>query len=240
MIHWAPLIVLSFLLLEKSDKSGKQAPKGSKKAPHLWKTLNTEIHKRNFSLLSKSLVLFNRIFNGSFILQKDNKTEPLRNKENFRTTKPQEHVKLMIDSAQHKEKSFHKAASWKPMKEVHHGNQQTLEIQKNCQERHNAHPQEWFNFYKGWIKCTWAHWHTRPPPTSEVRSSKSWTPSLPASERGSFLTCATRPVSAPKISARLQNQHPNQELMYIPYQPLSFTYKTSCDYIQNFGTMKPR
>jgi hypothetical protein len=126
------------------------------------------------------------------------------------------------------------------MKEVHHGNQQTLEIQKNCQERHNAHPQEWFNFYKGWIKCTWAHWHTRPPPTSEVRSSKSWTPSLPASERGSFLTCATRPVSAPKISARLQNQHPNQELMYIPYQPLSFTYKTSCDYIQNFGTMKPR
>jgi hypothetical protein len=48
----------------------------------------------------------------------------------------------MIDNAQHKEKSFHKAASWKPMKEVHHGNQQTLEIQKNCQERHNAHPQE--------------------------------------------------------------------------------------------------
>jgi hypothetical protein len=82
---------------------------------------------------------------------------------------------------------------------VHHGDQQTLEIQKKCQERHNAHPQEWFNFYKGWIKCTWAHWHTRPPPASEVRSSKSRTPSLPASERGSFLACAARPVSAPKF-----------------------------------------
>jgi hypothetical protein len=61
--------------------------------------------KRDFSLLSKSLVLFNRIFSGSFILQKDNKTERLRNKENFRTTKPQEHVKLMIDSANTKKKA---------------------------------------------------------------------------------------------------------------------------------------
>jgi hypothetical protein len=93
---------------------------------------------------------------------------------------------------------------------VHHGNQQTLEIQNKCQETHNAHTQEWFNLYKGWIKHTWAHWHTRPPPASEVRSSKSWTPSLPASERGSFLACAARPVSAPKISARLQNQHPTR------------------------------
>jgi len=38
----------------------------------------------------------------------------------------------MIDSAQHKGKSFHKAASWKPKKEVHHGDRQTLEIQKNA------------------------------------------------------------------------------------------------------------
>ncbi len=40
----------------------------------------------------------------------------------------------MIDSAQHKEKSFHKAASRKPKKEVHHGDQQTLEIQKNAKK----------------------------------------------------------------------------------------------------------
>jgi hypothetical protein len=48
----------------------------------------------------------------------------------------------MIDSAQHKEKSFYKAASWKPKKEVHHGDQQTLEIQNKCQETDNAHTQE--------------------------------------------------------------------------------------------------
>jgi hypothetical protein len=107
-----------------------------------------------------------------------------------------------------------------------------LIIPDKCQETHNAHTQEWSNSYKGWIKSTWAHWHTHPPPASEVRSSKSQTPSLPASERGSFLTGAARLASAPKISARLENRHPNQELKCIPYQPLSFTYKPSSDYIR--------
>jgi hypothetical protein len=124
---------------------------------------------------------------------------------------------------------------------MHHGDKQTLQIiPDKCQETHNAHTQEWSNFYNGWIKSTWAHWHTHPPPTSEVRSSKSWTPSLPASERGSFLTGAARLVSAPTISARWENRHPNQELKCIPYKPLSFTYKPSSDYIQDYGIMKPQ
>jgi hypothetical protein len=66
----------------------------------IWKTPNAEIPKRNFSLLSNPLVLFNRILKRvAFILQKDNKVVHLRNKKIFRTTKPQAPVKLIIDNA---------------------------------------------------------------------------------------------------------------------------------------------
>jgi hypothetical protein len=34
----------------------------------------------------------------TFVLQKDDKTDHLRNKENFRTIKPQEPLKLAIDN----------------------------------------------------------------------------------------------------------------------------------------------
>jgi len=81
---------------------------GLQEAPHLqdfiqriiWNTPNAEIPKRNFSLLSNPLVLFNRIFRGvAFIFQKDNKTDHLRDKELFTTTKPQKPAKLTIDNS---------------------------------------------------------------------------------------------------------------------------------------------
>jgi hypothetical protein len=61
----------------------------------IWNTINAGIPKRNFSLLSNPLVLFNRIFKGvAFYLQKDNKTDHLRDKELFTATKTSETCKI--------------------------------------------------------------------------------------------------------------------------------------------------
>jgi hypothetical protein len=59
------------------------------------KTPNAKISQKNFSLLSNPLVLW-----VAFIFHKYNKTEHLRDKELFRTTKPQKPVKLIIDNSQ--------------------------------------------------------------------------------------------------------------------------------------------
>ncbi len=61
------------------------------------KTPKVEIPKRNFSLISNPLVLFRIFFKRvAFYLQKDNKTDHLKDKKLLTTTKPQKSVNLTI------------------------------------------------------------------------------------------------------------------------------------------------
>jgi hypothetical protein len=65
------------------------------------KTPKVKIPFWDFSLISNRLILFRGIFGRyAFYLQKNNKTDHLKDKKLLTTTKPQESVKLTIDNPQ--------------------------------------------------------------------------------------------------------------------------------------------